>query len=135
MTVPLALDNHSIYRLAFRRTSIDEDEDQTFTGVLRSDFGKFFSIGDLNNDNYSDIVTGAWRYDNHQGRAWLYYGSPGDSTQFKFNWNTTNASPGKHTLKATISSFQRTFALTAAVLQWPDQRLTSSTWPGTKLAP
>lgn len=82
---------------------MDGDADQTFTGVLRSDFGKFFNMGDLNNDNYGDIVTGAWRYNNHQGRACLYYGSPGDSTQLKFDWDTTNASLGKHILKASIA--------------------------------
>ena len=84
------------------KTLMDDDADKTFAGVLRSDFGKYFHIGNLNNDNYSDIVIGAWRYNNLQGRAWLYYGSPGDSTQLKFDWDTTNASLGKHILKATI---------------------------------
>ena len=32
----------------------------------------------------------------------LYYGSPGDSMQLKFDWDTTNASIGKHTLRVEI---------------------------------
>jgi hypothetical protein len=32
----------------------------------------------------------------------LYYGSSGDSTQLTFDWNTTNASIGTHTLKVEI---------------------------------
>jgi len=48
---------------------------------------------------------GGWGYPNgtKQGRVWLYYGGPPLSTDITFNWNTTNASPGKHTLKASIA--------------------------------
>jgi pectate lyase len=81
---------------------INESPDKVFTGVPRSRFGVWFGVGDLNNDRYDDIVVGGYMYNKLQGRAWLYYGSPGDSTQLKFNWNTNNVSPGKHTLKVEI---------------------------------
>jgi ankyrin repeat protein len=85
------------------KTLMDENADKIFTGVLYSDFGKWFSISDLNNDNYGDIVSGGLMYNNNQGRAWLYYGSPGDSTQLKFDWDTSKASVGTHILKADIA--------------------------------
>jgi len=36
-------------------------------------------------------------------RAYLYYGPFEDATDITFNWNTTNATPGKHILKASIA--------------------------------
>jgi ankyrin repeat protein len=81
---------------------IDESSDKIFTGVPQSRFGVWFGVGDLNNDRYDDIVVGGYMYNKNQGRAWLYYGSPGDSRQLKFDWDTTNASSGKHTLKVEI---------------------------------
>jgi hypothetical protein len=42
----------------------------------RSSFGRYTSIGDVNDDNYPDVVIGAWRYNQSQGRAYLYYGGP-----------------------------------------------------------
>lgn len=66
-------------------------------------FGNMLTVGDFNGDGADDLAVGGWGYNNAQGRCWLYYGNPNDTTQLKFNWNTTNASPGKHTLKASIA--------------------------------
>ena len=37
------------------------------------------SAGDVNDDGFSDVIVGAWLYDNDQvdeGRAYVYHGSP-----------------------------------------------------------
>lgn len=66
-------------------------------------FGFQVSIGDVNNDGYIDALISA-PYANHgTGRCYLYYGPFYSTTNITFNWDTTNASPGKHTLKATIT--------------------------------
>ena len=85
------------------KTRMDEHLDRVFTGEApESCFGLEINGGDFDGDGYIDIVVGAWLYNNRQGRAYLYYGSPGDSTRLKFDWDTTKASVGKHILKATI---------------------------------
>ncbi|MFC1603384.1 ankyrin repeat domain-containing protein, partial [Planctomycetota bacterium] len=86
------------------KNTMDTVRDKVFTGEEdRSMFGINVGAGDVNGDGFDDVVIGAWLYNDKQGRAYLYYGGPGDSTQLKFDWNTTKASPGKHTLKATIA--------------------------------
>ena len=62
------------------------------------------TIGDFDNDGYGDLVVGGWGYPNgaKQGRVWLYYGGPSKCTGGIFDWDTTNASIGKHTLKVEI---------------------------------
>ncbi len=60
-------------------------------------FGFAVESGDVNGDGCDDIVVGAWSYNKSQGRAYLYYGPFESSTGITFNWDTTNASPGKHT--------------------------------------
>lgn len=85
------------------KTLMDEAADKIFTGeVPGSCFGDEVGAGDFNNDNYLDIVVGGWKCNDMQGRVWLYYGGPGDSTEVKFDWDTTRASKGEHTLKAEI---------------------------------
>jgi FG-GAP-like repeat/FG-GAP repeat/FlgD Ig-like domain len=64
------------------------------------------TAGDVNGDGYSDVIIGAYGYDNDQlseGRAWIYYGSPGsiltgpawigESNQelAHFGWSTATA--------------------------------------------
>ncbi|MFC1793591.1 ankyrin repeat domain-containing protein [Planctomycetota bacterium] len=66
-------------------------------GVFRS------ALADLNNDGHGDVVMAGCYYNNSQGRAWLWYGPFHDSTDITFNWDTTAASPGKHTLQASIA--------------------------------
>jgi len=58
---------------------------------------------DLNDDGHDDAVISDPGYLNWQGRMYLYYGPFYDTTDVTFNWNTTNTTPGKHTLKATIT--------------------------------
>jgi len=82
---------------------MDTTADHTFTGDTTDFFGWRNSLGDVNGDNYGDVLLGGYGYDNYRGRALLWYGGPESSTQLKFNWNTTNASPGKHVLRASIS--------------------------------
>ena len=59
-------------------------------------------IVDVNNDGYGDVVRGGYKYNNCQGRGYLWYGPFKTSTEITFNWDTTNASIGKHTLKVEI---------------------------------
>ena len=86
-----------------KKDSIDTKPDKVFTGdVPLGCFGHFIGSGDFNKDGYVDFVAGAWGHSAKEGRAFLYYGGPGDSMHLKFDWNTPNASPGEHILKATI---------------------------------
>jgi hypothetical protein len=57
---------------------------------------------DLNDDGHDDAVISDPGYLNWQGRMYLYYGPFHDTTNISFNWDTTNASIGKHTLKVEI---------------------------------
>jgi len=83
---------------------MDTIADHTFTGDTSNFFGWRAELGDVNNDNYGDVLVGGYGYDSYRGRALLWYGGPESSTtQLKFNWDTTNASPGKHTLRAAIA--------------------------------
>jgi len=84
------------------KADMDTDCDLTFTGEETQSARMHSTIGDFNNDNYGDLVIGGWRWNNAQGRVWLYYGRPGDSTEVKFDWDNTRASTGKHTLKAEV---------------------------------
>ncbi|MEZ4692260.1 MAG: integrin alpha [Ignavibacteria bacterium] len=46
------------------------------------------SAGDVNGDGYSDIIVGAYGFDNGQtdeGRAYLYYGNEGTSMNLLFS--------------------------------------------------
>jgi len=75
-----------------------------FTGETEGSwFGHDIGGGDFNNDGYTDLVAGAWGYNNNEGRAYLFYGPFSNTTDITFKWNTTNVSPGKHTLKAAIA--------------------------------
>jgi pectate lyase len=60
------------------------------------------SVGDVNSDGYTDALIGEPGYRDHLGRASLHYGPFHDTTNITFNWDTTNASIGKHTLKVEI---------------------------------
>ncbi|MBA7473234.1 hypothetical protein ES707_08569 [subsurface metagenome] len=76
--------------------------DNTFDGP-ETDFDAFQHIvADFNNDGYGDLAIGGTGYNNEAGRVLLWYGAPGDSTQVTFNWDTSGAFAGKHTLKVEI---------------------------------
>jgi hypothetical protein len=85
------------------RARIDDIPDLTLTNDSRSGFGGTRAIGDVNGDGYDDVIMNGWCYNNGQGRIWLYYGPFTTSADITFNWDTTAATPGKHTLKATIA--------------------------------
>ena len=85
------------------KTSIDTEPDAIFTGEEENNyFGHDIGGGDFNNDGYTDIVAGAWGYNDDEGRAYVFYAPFEDETDFTFNWYTTNASIGKHILKIEI---------------------------------
>lgn len=86
------------------KTSIDTQPDMIFTGETEGSwFGHDIGGGDFNNDGYTDLVAGAWGYNNKEGRAYVFYAPFENKTDITFNWDTTNASVGKHTLKTEIS--------------------------------
>ena len=86
------------------KEAMDTDYDYIFEGESGNDdfFGVQLSAGDLNNDGFADALIGAEGAHNDMGRAYLYYGPFHDTTNITFNWDTTNASIGKHTLKVEI---------------------------------
>ena len=65
-------------------------------------FGFSVSAGDVNNDGYTDAFISAPGADPVNGKSFLYYGPFEDSTTVTFNWDTTNAAIGKHTIKVEI---------------------------------
>ncbi|MFC1765068.1 ankyrin repeat domain-containing protein, partial [Planctomycetota bacterium] len=55
---------------------IDATADLVFEGKHKGDFfGYGLSCGDIDNDGREDILVGAGRYNNQEGRAYLYWGS------------------------------------------------------------
>jgi hypothetical protein len=87
------------------RSLMDNQVDCLFEGEYghTGRYGSGLSVGDINNDSYDDVVMEAWGYNNGQGRAYLYYGPFDTSADITFNWDTSNASIGTHTLKVEIS--------------------------------
>jgi hypothetical protein len=86
------------------RDAMDTDCDHTFDGEggTRDFFGCLLATDDLNKDGYTDALISAC-YGNHgTGRAYLYYGPFYSTKNITFNWDTTNASIGKHVLKVEI---------------------------------
>ena len=61
---------------------MDTTCDMTFTGENDNDrFGYDVAIGDINGDDFGEVLTGARTFKNNsfQGRAYLYYGGPRQS--------------------------------------------------------
>jgi pectate lyase len=89
------------------KSLIDSECDHVFESEdkegVENWFGLSVSAGDVNNDNYDDVLIGAPEAYDMAGRAYLYYGPFQDTTDITFNWDTTNATPGKHVLKASIA--------------------------------
>jgi hypothetical protein len=56
------------------------------------------SAGDVNRDGFSDVVVGAYRYDNDQpneGRVWLYLGSPAGLQSSPVWWDESDQAQGQ----------------------------------------
>jgi len=86
------------------KSLIDSQPDVILTGDQESGyFGHDIGGGDFNNDGCDDLVAGAWGYNEGEGKAYLFYGPFHDTTDITFNWDTTNASIGKHILRASIA--------------------------------
>jgi pectate lyase len=87
------------------KSLIDTECDHTFDseGGVEDAFGISVSAGNVNNDNYDDVLIGAPKAYEKVGRGYLYYGPFYHSTDLTFNWDTTTASLGKHVLKVTIA--------------------------------
>jgi len=81
---------------------MDTIPDHVFTGDTVKFFGWRNSLGDVNGDSYGDVLWGGYGYDDYRGRALLWYGPFHATNDITFNWDTTNASIGKHTLKVEI---------------------------------
>ncbi len=62
------------------KASINTACDKTFTLPTGTNFPQHVALGDLSNDNYPDVSMGGYRYNNGQGRVWLYYNKPPGST-------------------------------------------------------
>jgi len=85
------------------KASIDTRPDMIFTGeTVGSCFGHDIGGGDFNNDGYTDLVAGAWGYNNQEGRAYVFYAPFENKTDITFNWDTNKSSKGKHILEAKI---------------------------------
>jgi hypothetical protein len=105
---PDAASHHGRAYLFYGNTKEDMDEacDRKFTLPQEDNRPQSVALGDFSKDGYSDVVMGGWKYNNFQGRVWLYYINPPSSTDVKFDWNTSNASTAEHTLKAKIVSVE-----------------------------
>ncbi|MBN1781097.1 FG-GAP repeat protein [bacterium] len=62
----------------FGGSSMNNTADVTMVGEgTHNYFGYSVSVaGDVNNDNYDDVIVGAYQYDLFTGRAYIYYGAP-----------------------------------------------------------
>jgi hypothetical protein len=69
-----------------------DDADQAI-----ANFGIVASAGDVNGDGYSDIIIGAFQYDDagnaNEGRAFVYHGSP-SGLKSTSNWQTSETQAG-----------------------------------------
>jgi ankyrin repeat protein len=67
----------TILQLAQQRRKMESKvPDMRFDGDPNSRFGESITCGDVDGDGYDDILIGAWRYNNRQGRVYLFYGGP-----------------------------------------------------------
>ncbi|MGD8782055.1 MAG: integrin alpha, partial [Ignavibacteria bacterium] len=74
-------------------SSMDAETDVTMTGEgTYNYFGYSVSgTGDVNGDNYDDIIVGAYRYDNDRGRAYIYHGGSTMDTDADITMDGENA--------------------------------------------
>jgi len=90
-------------------TLMDSNCDHIFDGDCGTAdfFGAQVAIGDVNRDGHLDTLIGAEGANHWMGRAYLHFGPFHSTTDITFNWDTTNVSPGEHTLKASIAPVPR----------------------------
>jgi pectate lyase len=82
------------------RRSVDKTIDGTFTPETGENLPQRIVTADFNGDNHLDIAVGTGN--SFQGKCWLWYGPFETTKAVTFNWDTTNVSIGKHTLKVEI---------------------------------
>ena len=87
------------------KASMDTLCDHIFEGegCTEDYFGFHVAVGDVNNDGYTDALIAEPGANHWIGRAHLFYGPFDETTDITFNWDTTNATPGKHVLRASIA--------------------------------
>lgn len=89
----------------FGRATADWSSTSTYTtananctltiGSSGDKFGLAVSnAGDVNNDDYGDVIVGAYANSSNKGRAYIFYGASGGPTQYNYtacteNWNIT----------------------------------------------
>jgi len=72
----------SIY---FGSSNMDSLPDIVMNGENNYDgFGEEVSSGDFNGDGYSDVIVGAYRFDQFRGKAYIYLSSPPDNRKNLF---------------------------------------------------
>lgn len=88
-----------------KQEEMDTTCDHTFTGEDAGFDAYRAALSDLNKDGYGDVVLAGAGYPSlsGQGRCLLWYGPFDTTTNITFKWDTTNATPGKHVLKAAIA--------------------------------
>jgi hypothetical protein len=77
---------------------LDEVADLVLTGKSPGDyFGEVGPIGDVNGDNYADVIVGAPGYNNEQGRVYIYYGGShmDENADLILNGETTKSRFGR----------------------------------------
>jgi ankyrin repeat protein len=67
----------TLLQLAQQRRQMESTvPDLIFDGEPNSVFGSHIVCGDVDGDGYDDILVGDWRYNNHRGQVYLFYGGP-----------------------------------------------------------
>jgi hypothetical protein len=65
-----------------KKTTMDETADCILSNdTPKSRFGMRLTAGDVNGDGYDDAIINGVGYNNFQGRIWLFYGGPSNSTK------------------------------------------------------
>ena len=94
---------------------------------VSAELGSVSAAGDVNGDGYSDVIVGAYLYDNSgqdEGRAYVYYGNDGDgglvrSLQQRSGTNTRPISILGSTTSSGLFHLRATFPQHVAAQAWP----------------
>jgi hypothetical protein len=84
----------------------DADSDNNLTGENNGDlFGSSVSgAGDVNNDNYDDVIVGAYGFGSDRGRAYIFYGPYFNMTGHAYSY-TESLSLSELAITATYSNY------------------------------